>query len=112
MGPGSLWRDQSYFRGAVEILDYFLASPVRLQQPQFGRLMKLLYSGRLAVKDLGVAALVADLGSLKMPHFLCNFRVQKTYERYLNEVAKENLLAEADVHISKPIGVCSANSHA
>lgn len=91
--PGAFWRDQSYFKGAVEILQYL--QRVDFEHKQVSTIMKLLYSGRIAHQDLErVPHFVDREASLTLPHFLRTASGLRVWIQHCQEMIQENQLGE------------------
>merc|ERR1711971_728278 len=81
--PGAFYREQAYFKGAVEILRH-------LEDVDFGS----LYSGQIAIQDLSKARFLHRKDTVRLPHFLNTPEKLETYKAHCRILIKENEIGQ------------------
>jgi hypothetical protein len=93
---GAYARDQSYFEGAIEILE-------NIDSIDF----YLLMSGKLCVDELNQASKIAKLNALKLPKFIRNI---EKYKDKLRNIGIVNGILDPSKHSTFSFSIGSSNS--
>jgi len=95
--PGALYRDQAYFKGAVEILRH-------LDEVDFG----CLYGGQIALQDLDKVHFILRKEVVRLPRFLNSVDKLKAYKAHCRRLIRENQIEAAIERVCKPVFVRTA----
>jgi len=95
--PGAFYKDQAYFKGAVEILRH-------LDEVDFGR----LYGGQIALQDMDKVHFLLRKEIVRLPRFLNSVDKLKLYRTHCKKLIKENQIETAIDRVCKPVFVRAA----
>lgn len=90
--PEAFNRDQTYFKGAVEILRHF-------NEIDFGR----LYCGRVALQDLDKIHFLFRKDFVRFPKFLNSYEASKAYKDHCRSLIKQNEISTSGDQVCKPL---------
>eukprot|EP00927_Polykrikos_kofoidii_P015748 TRINITY_DN17039_c0_g1_i1.p1 TRINITY_DN17039_c0_g1~~TRINITY_DN17039_c0_g1_i1.p1 ORF type:complete len:756 (-),score=120.91 TRINITY_DN17039_c0_g1_i1:550-2817(-) len=90
--PGAFWRDQTYFRGAVELLRHMGRFDFR--ETILTQFLTSLYCGRVALEDVDKIWKLANINAVIMPHFLRTRRAILAWTEHCREIVRENCLGD------------------
>eukprot|EP00928_Gymnodinium_smaydae_P047060 TRINITY_DN31399_c0_g1_i1.p1 TRINITY_DN31399_c0_g1~~TRINITY_DN31399_c0_g1_i1.p1 ORF type:complete len:530 (-),score=9.28 TRINITY_DN31399_c0_g1_i1:204-1793(-) len=93
--PGAFWRDQSYFQGIVDVLQYFVHAD--LDHRKTYATLRYLYSGRLTLSDIDCIRPFAKKKCIVMPHFLRTPTDVEAWVRHCQDIVQQNRLFRLQV---------------